>query len=188
MSDFNFYGLDTVTHVITGPCTFSGTTITTSSIIAAEGDMVYFVISDTQGAVGVCTDSQAKTFNVDTNVYSNIPANFTPDGTNSFAYKFDVVDDLLSEDVKSYRIENLVSVSTYSERYRPYKTSLDFRLITDNKRRVFNGDVKTLITTTWTVFKDSCDEVAYLVSFGEDAFVTLNNKFKSSLEFNIATR
>jgi len=61
-------------------------------------------------------------------------------------------------------------------------------LIVDNKRRVFNGEVKTLITTTYVIFKDTCDEVAYLVSFGEDAFVTLNNKFKSSLEFNIAIR
>ena len=188
MSNFKFYGLNTVSHVITGPCAFSGTTITTSNAIAALGDMIYFVISDTQGAVGVCTDASAKTFNVDINIYSNIPANFTPNCTTTFAYKFDDPNDLLYDDVNSYRIENSVSVSTYSESYRPYNTSLDFRLIVDNKRRVFNGEVKTLITTTYVIFKDTCDEVAYLVSFGEDAFVTLNNKFKSSLEFNIAIR
>jgi len=113
MSNFKFYGLNTVSHVITGPCAFSGTTITTSNAIAALGDMIYFVISDTQGAVGVCTDASAKTFNVDINIYSNIPANFTPNGTTTFAYKFDDPNDLLYDDVNSYRIENSVSVSTY---------------------------------------------------------------------------
>ena len=53
MSDFKFYGLDTVTHVNAGACTFAGTTITTSNDIADLGDMVYFQISETQGAVGV---------------------------------------------------------------------------------------------------------------------------------------
>ena len=73
MSDFKFYGLDTVTHVNAGACTFAGTTITTSNDIADLGDMVYFQISETQGAVGVCTNT-GTTFNVDTNVYSNIPS------------------------------------------------------------------------------------------------------------------
>jgi hypothetical protein len=183
MGNFKFLGTDTPAASNTGACTFSNSVITTANDIADVGDVAYFKISDTQGAVGVCTNT-GTTFKVDTNIYSNIPASFTP----SIAYNFDIVTDLLYEDVNSYRIENSVNVSTYSESYRPYNTSLDFRLITDSKRRVFNGEVKTLITTTWTVFKDSCDEVAYLVSFGEDAFVTLNNKFKSSLEFNIATR
>lgn len=183
MSDFKFLGFNTPTSSSAGACTFSGSTITTTNTIAATGDVVYFKISDTEGAVGVCKETTTQ-FNVDTNIYSNIPASFTPDN----AYKFDDPDDVLHEDVRSYRIENIVSISTYSESYRPYKTSFDFKLITDNKRREFNSDVKTLISSTWTVFKDDCDNVAYLVSFGEDAFVTLNNKFKSSLEFNIATR
>lgn len=189
MSNFKFYGLNTVTHVVTGACTFNSSTntITTTNDIADAGDMVYFQISDTSGAVGVCTNT-GTTFNVDTNIYSNIPSNFTPDGTSSFAYVFDNTNDLLYSDINSYRIENSISVATFSESYRPYKTSLDFRLIVDDKKRVFNGQVKTLITTTFIIFKDTCDNVAYLVSFGENTFVTLNNRFKSSLEFNIATR
>jgi len=99
-----------------------------------------------------------------------------------------VPDDLLHSNTASYRIETAVEIGTYSESYKPYKTSLDFKLIADNRRREFFGDVKELITTTYIVFKDSCEDLAYLVSFSGDAFVTLNNKFKSSLEFNIATR
>lgn len=183
MSNFTFLGLDSPSSSTAGACTFSGSTITTTNTIANTGDVVYFKISDTEGAVGVCKETETQ-FNVDTNIYSNIPASFTPDN----AYKFDQTNDLLHEDVMSYRIENSVSISTYSESYRPYKTSFDFKLVTDNKRREFNGDVKALVSTTWVVFKDRCDNLAYLVSFSEDAFVTLNNKFKSSLEFNIATR
>jgi hypothetical protein len=38
------------------------------------------------------------------------------------------------------------------------------------------------------VFVDTCDNVAYGVGFEGDEFDVFNNKFKSSLEFNIATR
>ena len=183
MSNFNFIGTSTPSAVNTGACTFAGTTITTANDIADLGDVVYFKISDTQGAVGVCTNT-GTTFNVDTNIYSNIPASFTP----SLAYAFDEVTDLLYSDVLSYRVENSVSVATFSESYRPYRTKLNYKLIATEKIREFNGDLKNMLTTTWVTFKDSCDNHAYLVSFAEDAFVTLNNQLRSSLEFNIATR
>ena len=183
MSDFNFIGTSSPSAANTGACTFAGTTITTTNDIADLGDVVYFQISDTQGAVGVCTNT-GTTFNVDTNIYSNIPASFTP----SVAYAFDETTNLLYRDVLGYRIENSVSISTYSESYRPYRTNLDFKLLVSSKMREFNGDLKNMLTTTWITFKDSCENHAYLVSFAEDTFVTLNNRFKSSLEFNIATR
>jgi len=183
MSDFNFYGANTPASSNTGACTFSGSTITTTNTIAAAGDVVYFQISGISGAVGVAQDNPRE-FKVDTNIYSNIASSFTPDN----AYKFDVPNDLLHSNIASYRIETAVEIGTYSESYKPYKTSLDFKLVTDNRRREFFGDVKELITTTYIVFKDGCEDLAYLVSFSEDAFLTLNNKFKSSLEFNIATR
>lgn len=108
MGDFKFLGLNSPSAANTGACTFSNGVITTTNDIADVGDVAYFKISDTQGAVGVCTNT-GTTFNVDTNVYSNIPASFTP----TIAYNFDVVNDLLTEDVKSYRIENLVGRYTY---------------------------------------------------------------------------
>lgn len=184
MSNFNFYGQDTPASSNTGACTFSNGVITTANNIAALGDIVYFKISDTVGAVGVCTEEGNKEFTVDTNIYSSVPASFTPDN----AYKFDVDDDLLYSDVSSYRFENSVRISTYSESYRPYRTNLDFKILVNTKIREFNGDLRTMLTTEYVVFKDDCEDLAYLVSFAEDTFVTLNNKFKSSLEFNIATR
>jgi len=38
------------------------------------------------------------------------------------------------------------------------------------------------------IFIDTCKEVAYRVAFQDDEFDFFNNKFKSSLAFNIAKR
>lgn len=185
MSDYNFYGNNTPQSANTGLCSFDSATslITTANAFAATGDIVYFKISDTEGAVGVCQKTVTK-FLVDTNIYTSIPTSFTPDA----AYHFVEADDLLYSDVKSYRFEASVNIATYSESYRPYNSSFDYKLFIDNKRREFQGDFKTMISTTYVVFKDSCNDFAYLVSFGDDAFTILNNKFKSSVEFNVATR
>lgn len=184
MSDYNFYGLNSPSAFSTGGCVFSGTTITITNAGAGLGDVIYFKISESQGAVGVCIDETNKQFKVDTNVYSSIPSSFTP----TIAYRFDVSAGALYSDLRTYRLENKISLSTYSESYRAYNTSVDFLLIVDSKKREYNGSVKTLITTEWVVFKDGCENHAYLVSSTGDTFVTLNNKFKSELEFNIATR
>lgn len=189
MSDFNFYGTNTPVAINTGLCTVTDEeTITTplGNPLGAPGDIVYMKINATQGVVVVVQDTVTRG-KFDKFIYSNVPAvssTFTP----SLAYYFDTSSTLLHTNVNSYKIETSTGLALYSESYRPYKTSFDYNLIVDDTRRLFNGDVKALISTTWTVFKDSCDNVAYLVAFGGDSIITLNNKFKSSLEFKIATR
>ena len=187
MSNFNFYGTNTPTAFNTGQCTvIDDETIEVTNSFPAPGDVVYMKINDTQGVVVVIQDNPSRG-KFDKFIYSNVPSvssTFTP----AIAYRFDVSSTLLHSNVNSYKIETNTGLALYSENYRPYKTSFDYNIIIDNTRRVFNGDVKTLISTTWTVFKDSCDDLAYLVAFNGDTIVTLNNKFKSSLEFKIATR
>lgn len=187
MSDYNFYGTNTPVALNTGLCTVTDEeTITATNPFGSPGDVVYIKINETQGVVVVVQDTVTRG-KFDKFIYSNVPAvasTFTP----SVAYYFDVTSDLLHSNVNSYKIETSTGLALYSESYRPYKTSFDYTLIVDDTRRFFNGDVKTLISTTWTVFKDSCDDLAYLVAFGGDSIITLNNKFKSSLEFKIATR
>jgi len=184
MSDYNFYGVNTPVAFNTGPCTLTDPeTITAANPLGNPGDLLYMKISETQGVVVVVQDSVTRG-KFDNNIYVNIPSSFTP----IFAYYFDVFTDLLSSSVSSFRLQANVTVATYSESYRPYNTSFNYSIIIDDRKRLLFGDVKELISTTWVVFKDGCNGVAYLVSFGEDTFVALNNKFKSSLEFNIATR
>ncbi len=184
MSDYNFYGVNTPVAINTGTCTLTDPeTIAAVNPLGNSGDVVYMKISDTQGVVVVVQEVVTRG-KFDNNIYVNVPSSFTP----TFAYYFNVSTDLLSSSVSSFRLETNATISTYSESYRPYNTSFDYSVIVDTRKRLLFGDVKELISTTWVVFKDSCNEVAYLVSFGEDTFVALNNKFKSSLEFNIATR
>ena len=184
MSDYNFYGVNTPVAVNTGVCTLTDSeTITASNPLGNSGDVVYIKISDKQGVVVVVQETTNRG-KFDNNIYTSVLNSFTP----LFAYYFNVNTDLLSSSVSSFRLQADATVSTYSESYRPYNTSFNYSIITDTRRRLLFGDVKELISTTWLVFKDSCNGVAYLVSFGEDTFVALNNKFKSSLEFNIATR
>tara|TARA_R110002153_G_scaffold239006_1_gene393449 strand:+ start:398 stop:952 length:555 start_codon:yes stop_codon:yes gene_type:complete len=184
MSDYNFYGVNTPVALNTGVCTLTDPeTIAAANPLGNSGDLVYMKISDTKGVVVVVQETITRG-KFDNNIYNNVPSSFTP----SVAYYFDVSSDLLSDTVSSFRLEADATISTYSESYRPYNTSFKYNLIVDTRKRFLFGDVKELISTTWILFKDSCDGVAYLVSFNEDTFVTLNNKFKSSLEFNIATR
>lgn len=184
MGDFNFLGYNTPVAANTGLCTkLTDNTLQTTNVVAAAGDVVYFKIDDTTGVVGVATETP-DVFNFDDEIYGSVPASFTP----SLAYLFDATTDLLHDDVVSYRVSSSVQVGTYSESYRPYASSVDYSLVVDTKRRAFFGDVKNLVLSTWVVFKDDCLEYAYLVGFSGDTFVTLNNKFKSDLEFNIATR
>jgi len=184
MSDYNFYGTNTPVAINTGTCTLTDPeTISAVNPLGSPGDVVYMKISDTQGVV-VVVQQVVTRGKFDNNIYTDVPSSFIP----VFAYYFDINGTLLSDSVSSFRLQTSATVSTYSESYRPYKTSFDYSIIIDNKKRLLFGDIKQLISTTWVVFKDSCNDVAYLVSFGEDTFVTLNNKFKSSLEFNIATR
>lgn len=184
MSDYNFYGVNTPVSFNTGACTLTDPeTIAASNPLGNPGDVLYMKISDTEGVVVVVQQTVTRG-RFDNNIYVNVPSSFTP----IFAYYFDVNGTLLSDTVSSFRIRANATVATYSESYRPYNTSFNYSIIIDDRKRLLFGDVKELISTTWVVFKDSCNDVAYLVSFGEDSFVALNNKFKSSLEFNIATR
>ena len=184
MSDYNFYGTNTPVAINTGTCTLTDPeTIAAVNPLGSPGDVVYMKISDTQGVV-VVVQQVVTRGKFDNNIYTNVPNSFTP----LLAYYFDVNGTLLSDTVSSFRIKANAAIATYSESYRPYNTSFNYSIIIDDRKRLLFGDVKELISTTWVVFKDSCNGVAYLVSFGEDTFVALNNKFKSSLEFNIATR
>ena len=108
-----------------------------------------------------------------------------PSGITATIFKYNSAD---VYETSVYRVSVDVENGLYSKAYNQYASNISYSLIIPTKRRLLFGDVKELISTTWVVFKDSCNGVAYLVSFGEDTFVALNNKFKSSLEFNIATR
>lgn len=188
MSDYNFY--NNPTSNVSFSVSFSGDvfTLTTASTFGV-GDIVHLPLSPTTGVFGYCIDAGAKAFRYDTEIYGSFSGSQSVSGCRVW----DESNDLLYDDVKSYRLSVEVERGLYSESYRTYSSSVDYRLIVDNKRREFFNSsqyksTKDLILSNDVVFSDACKEVAYGVGFSGNDFDVFNNKFKSSLEFNIATR
>lgn len=187
MSDYNFLHNPAINQTFSG--TVSGEVITLSSGSFDTGDAIHITISDTVGVYAYCTDGAARTFKFDSEIYQNVPATIT----NKTGEYWEGVSDLVYDDVDSYRIAASVSKGLYSDSYLVYKTSVDYSLTISSKRREFfentaNKSVKNLVLANNIIFTDTCKEVAYKVSFRDDEFDFFNNKFRSSLEFNIATR
>ena len=129
----------------------------------------------------VCTDaSGAASFKFDDNIY---PVGLSSVTATIFRYNTTDVDS-----VNVYRIGVDIENGLYSKAYTQYAANTSYSLIVPSKRNDYFGIASTLITNPDVVFADYCDGVAYGVGFSDGSFDTLNNKFKSSLEFNIATR
>ena len=129
----------------------------------------------------VCTNGAgAATFEFDENIYPVGPSSIT---ATIFLYNNTDVDE-----VGSYRIGVDVQNGLYSKAYTQYAANTTYSLITPTKGNTFFGVASEVVTNPDVVFGNFCDSVAYGVGFSDGSFDNLNNKFKSSLEFNIATR
>lgn len=129
----------------------------------------------------ICTDSSgAASFKFDNNIYPVGPSSIT---ATIFRYNTTELD---SVDV--YRIGVDIENGLYSKAYTQYAANTSYSLIVPARRNNYFGIASTLVTNPDVVFANYCDSIAYGVGFSDGSFDTLNNKFKSSLEFNIATR
>ena len=191
MSDYNFLHNPAINQTFSG--TVSGEIITLSPNTGPgnldAGDAIHIKISEAVGVYAYCTDGTARTFKFDSEIYQNVPATIT----NKTGEYWEGVSDLIYDDVNDYRISAAVDKGLYSDSYLVYKTSINYSLTISAKRREFfestaNKSVKNLVLANNIIFTDACKEVAYKVSFRDDEFDFFNNKFRSSLSFNIATR
>lgn len=130
---------------------------------------------------GICTNESTGEITFDENIYSiTTTSPFTAE-----VYTYAQTD---IYDVSDYRISVDVDNGLYSKSYIRYSNTTSYNLITPLKRSDYFGKVSLLAQGTDLAFADYCKNVAYGIGFSGDSFDTLNNKFKSSLEFNIATR
>jgi len=146
-------------------------------------DVVKISYSDTyQKAVyAICIDaSGAASFKFDSNIY--------PVGISSMTATIYKYNDTDIDSVDVYRIGVDIENGLYSKAYTQYTSNNSYSLIVPARRNDYFGISSELVTNPDVVFADYCDSVAYGVGFSDGSFDTLNNKFKSSLEFNIATR
>lgn len=129
----------------------------------------------------VCTnDVGAAEFTFDDNIY---PVSLSSITATIFIYNSADV-----ADTGSYRIGVDVENGLYSKAYLQYENNITYTLNIPTKRREYFGAASTIITQSNVVFADYCEAKAYGVGLSEVSLNNLNNKFKSSLEFNIATR
>ncbi len=146
-------------------------------------DVVKISYTDTyQKAVyGVCTNAVgAAAFEFDENIYPVGPSSIT-----ATIYRYNTTDVYESS---VYRIAVDVENGLYSKAYNQYASNISYSLIIPAKRDEYFGVASTIITSPDVAFADLCDSKAYGVGLSDISLDTLNNKFKSSLEFNIATR
>lgn len=163
----------------------SSNTIEFGSAVGGVGirDAVRVVYEDgyDKALYGVCTNASVCEITFDDNIY--------PLALNSST---GVTLELFNEPeilaVEAYRINTDVQNGLFSKAYRTYSSNLSHTLIIPEKKNEFFGLVSVLATNDNVIFVDNCDSKAYKVGFTEGSFDNLNNRFRSSLEFNIATR
>ena len=145
-------------------------------------DVVKVVYTDVyeKAVYGVCTNQSTGEITFDENIYPVNPSSFT---ATVFLYNDTDIDE-----VSLYRIGVDVENGLYSKAYTQYAANTTYSLIVPVRRNEYFGIASTLVTNPDVAFVDLCDSVAYGVGFSDGSFDTLNNRFKSSLEFNIATR
>lgn len=129
----------------------------------------------------VCTNSAgAATFKFDENIY---PVDLS--SISGTIYQYNTPD---VYDTEAYRIGVNVENGVYSKAYIQYASNNTYNLTIPTRRNVYFGSSDTIITQPNVAFADLCENKAYGVSLSDGSFDLLNNKFKSSLDFNIATR
>lgn len=146
-------------------------------------DVVKISYTDTyQKAVyAVCTSAVgAATFQFDENIYPVSLSSIT-----ATIYQYNTTD---VHQVDVYRVGVDIENGLYSKAYNKYSANTTYSLNIPSKRNNYFDGLNTIITQSDIAFADYCDNKAYGVGFAEGGFDLLNNRFKSSLEFNIATR
>ena len=156
---------------------------TAGSIGAVQNrDVVRVVYTDgfQKAVYGVCTNQATGEITFDDNIY---PVNLS-----SFTGTVFLYNDTDIEYVNSYRIGVDIENGLYSKAYAKYSSEVTYSLIVPARRAEYFGVSDKLLNNSDVAFLDLCEDVAYGVGFSDGSFDNLNNKFKSSLEFNIATR
>lgn len=95
------------------------------------------------------------------------------------------------DNLQGYTLSEELSQAFYSTSYIRYNIEKRYRLIVDNKKRLYLKDFGTLLTQNPLFFVDDCEYeqgVAYSIAAEERTTEFINNQFKQRVEFRIATK
>jgi hypothetical protein len=170
--------ISNVTFTVTGDTLVAGSPV--GGVQARDAVKIVYTDQFQKAVYAICTDAATGTFAFDGNIYNVGLSSITG---NVFPYNSTEIDS-----VSAYKINVQVQNGLYSNAYIKYSSNTKYSLIIPSRRNDFFGIADTIVNEPNVVFVDLCDNKAYGVGFNDGNFDTLNNRFKSTLEFNIATR
>lgn len=142
-----------------------------------------------KGVYGICTfsDTDGVTPNFSFVFDQNIYLLFNNISQSDFM-GLDIYRNLEYEKVSYYAISTKVLRSNYSDELKLYNTAIDHKLSINNEGREFFGSFKDVMVSDKIIFADYCNNYSYGVSLDEETFNNKYNKFRKSINFNIANR
>jgi len=101
-------------------------------------------------------------------------------------YSDSLYSDLVSNYANTYSIKTSIEKSHYSDLMIAYSKKITHALTVDNLRRNFWNSKDALMADTIFLVEE-CNQKAYKISINESTFDIFNDKFKSSVSFNLAS-
>jgi hypothetical protein len=104
-------------------------------------------------------------------------------------YSLELYSELVASFANTFKVNTQVEKAHYSDLMIAYSKKISHTIVADNLRRNFWGSKDALIADTIFLI-DNCgngDNKAYKVSINESTFDVFNNKFKSTVSFNLAS-
>lgn len=166
--------------------------INISNVDVVEGDVVhmkYYLNDIPKGVYGVVTFADMDgvipyfTFSFDEEVYELY------DDVSVFDFiNLDIYRTHTYTKVSYYSLDAEIFRANYSKELKSYNTSLDYTISINSEGREFFGSFKEVVTADKLIFADYCKNYAYGVSLTEDSYANRKNKFRKSVNFNVALR
>lgn len=101
-------------------------------------------------------------------------------------YSVALYSNLASNYARTYRITSNIEKAHYSDLMIAYSKKITHVLTLDNLRRNF-WDIKDALMADTIFLVEECNQKAYKISINESTFDIFNDKFKSSISFNLAS-
>lgn len=166
--------------------------INISNVDVVEGDVVhmkYYLNDIPKGVYGIVTFVDMDgvipffTFSFDEEVYELYDDVSVSDFINLDIYRTHTY-----TKVSYYSLDAEIFRANYSKELKSYNTSLDYTISINSEGREFFRSFKEVVTADKLIFADYCKNYAYGVSLTEDSYTNRKNKFRKSVNFNVALR
>jgi hypothetical protein len=166
--------------------------INVGGVDVTDGDIVhmkYYLNDIPKGVYGVVIEADMDgvipyfAFQFDEEVYP-----LTANVLSSDFIRADIYRTVLYSKVSEYSLDVEFVRANYSKELKSYNTSLNYTLNLNNEGREFFGSFKQVLTAEKLIFADYCKNYSYGVSLTEDTYIKRGNKFRKSINFNVAER